>query len=76
MLVRIAFLLNKGEFKYEESVQTTPNTSSNNTQKFRLLNKMLTSDQQFFKSFKIVKNEFDDGYKEIINQSQSYNKPE
>jgi len=76
MLVRIALSSNKGEFKHEESVQTTPNTSSNNTQNFRLLNKMLTSDQQFFKSFKIVKNEFDDGYKEMINQSRSYNKPE
>jgi hypothetical protein len=75
LLLRIVLMASKREIKPGEDGQVNLYTSSNNIQNLRLINKLLASDQRFLKSFEIVKNEFDDGYKEIVNQSRNYNKP-
>lgn len=75
LLLRIVLMASKVEVKPGESGQATPDTSSDNIRNLRLINKLLASDQQFLKSFEILKNEFDDGYKEIVNQSRNNNKP-
>ncbi|HEY7082122.1 MAG TPA: hypothetical protein VH500_20720 [Nitrososphaeraceae archaeon] len=74
LLLRIVLMASKRDIKPGEDGQVNLNTSSNNIQNLRLINKLLASDQRFLKSFEIVKNEFDDGYKEIVNQSRNYNK--